>query len=112
MKSDMKNIECEGLLYRGNDIGAPTEIWDYPRKRWVRFHGGPFAGTPGREIEDAEAELLKAENAAAEHFLWFDIPPWIQPRSPAYRRAVVPKPVRDAIAARLRQRRREIRGTS
>jgi hypothetical protein len=90
------------LLYRGDDPGAPTEIWDYPRKRWVPYHGGPFHGAPGRVLDDAEAEQLKVNNAAAEHFMYYDIPPWLQQLSPEYLDAVMPPGVKEAIAARRR----------
>lgn len=78
------NIEHEGLLYRGDDPAAPSEVWDYPRKRWVRFHEGTSAGGPGRPIDEAEADRLKVNNPRAEHFLYYDTPPWRQPVNDAY----------------------------
>ena len=94
------NIESEGLLYRGDDPVAPTEIWDYPRKRWVPYHGGPFHLPPGRPIDDAEAERLKVDNPNAEHYRYYDIPPWRQPLSDAYLDAVTPPGMKEAIGAR------------
>ena len=93
-------IESEGLLYRGTDLANPAEIWDYPRRQWVAFHGGPFVGAPGRKIGADEAEQLKVNNPAAEHFLYYDDPPWRQPLSQAYRDTLTPQHVKDTIRKR------------
>ncbi len=90
------NIEYEGLLYRGDDLSSPGEIWDYPRKRWVAFHDAAFR-EPGRAISDAEAEALKVNNPAAEHFLYYDIPPWRRLQSEADRDAITPDHMKAAV---------------
>ena len=37
MNKKLVLIESEGLLYRGPAADYPTEIWDYPRARWVPY---------------------------------------------------------------------------
>ena len=92
-------IESEGLLYRGTDLFAPEEVWDYPRKRWVPYHDGRWHA-PGTVINEARAETLKHDNPAAEHFMYYDSPPWRQPLGEAYLEAVRSPKVREAIARR------------
>ena len=81
----MKLIAFEGLLYRGEQVNSPGEIWDYPRKRWVPYHHSPFYTEGAREIDPAEAEALKVDNPDALHFMYYDDPPWRQPMSPEAR---------------------------
>lgn len=84
-------IEFEGLLYRGPAPSHPTEIWDYPRGGWVPFKD---AGTRhegwGKAINSTRAATLKKDNPHAEHFLYYDTPPWSQPLSESYYAAVRP----------------------
>lgn len=71
-------IESEGLLYRGPSVAEPEEIWHYPGQRWVPYPGytGPVAEDWGREIDAQRAGMLKTNNWNAEHFRYYDIPPW------------------------------------
>ncbi len=92
-------IESEGLLYRGQGVDHPTEIWDYPRARWVHYrYAGPKEKDWGRQITPASAKALKKNNPAAEHFMYYDTPPWSQPLSQAYHDAVMPEHVKKRIA--------------
>lgn len=92
-------IESEGLLYRGPAADHPTEIWDYPRGRWVSYrHAGREKKGWGRRITPAAAGALKKNNPAAEHFMYYDTPPWSQPLSQAYHDAVMPEHIRKRIA--------------
>ena len=74
---DLILIESEGLLFRGLSATHPTEVWDYPRKRWTLYKG---AGTKpegwGMQITKERAEELKTDNPDAEHYLYYDTPPW------------------------------------
>lgn len=73
-------IESEGILYRGPSPDHPEEVWDYPRKRWVAYRWkGPQPKGWGREIDGDRAEALKVNNPDAEHFMYYDVPPWSQP---------------------------------
>jgi len=74
-------IDADGILYRGVSLTTPDEVWDYPRKRWVPYHGGALA--EAREIDPDRAEALKSNNSAAEYFAYYDTPPWAQPYRPA-----------------------------
>jgi hypothetical protein len=102
-KSEQKPvlIESEGLLYRGPTANHPTEIWDYPRGRWVRYmDAGPKQKGWGKRITSTQAARLKTNNPSAEHFLYYDMPPWSQngtstisvPAIPASRRAIQKQP--------------------
>jgi hypothetical protein len=63
----------EGILYRGNAVLDPAEVWDYPRKHWVPFvHRPTIEPGWGREIDEARAEVLKTDNPAAEHYPYYD----------------------------------------
>jgi hypothetical protein len=68
-------ISRDGILYRGFDACAPTEVWDYPRKKWVAYHGGTKPMGWGRELDEGAAEKLKSNNPDAEHYLYYDTPP-------------------------------------
>jgi len=92
-------IEFEGLLYRGPGADHPTEIWDYPRGCWVPYkYTGDQQTSWGREITPTTAATLKNNNLAAEHFMYYDTPPWSQPLSKTYRDAVTPEHVKKRIA--------------
>lgn len=97
-------IESEGLLYRGPAPDHPTAIWDYPRGRWVpyRYAGQQESGW-GEEITSERAESLKTNNPSAEHYRYYDKPPWSQPLSQAYVDAITPETVRKAQVARDRK---------
>jgi hypothetical protein len=90
-------ISKDGILYRGFDTSAPTEVWDYPRKKWVTYHGGTKPVGWGKEIDESAAEKLKSNNADAEPYLYYDTPPWAQPLSESYSERVVPGRVRPSI---------------
>lgn len=66
----------EGILYSGVNVTSPTKIWDYARKKWVQYNGGQKPDGWGREISAADADKLKTNNPDAEHYLYFDTPPW------------------------------------
>lgn len=69
----------EGLLYRGPDVLNPTEVWDYPRKAWVPYvHRLSSNEGWAREIDEVRAEQLKTNNPNAEHYMYYDTPPWAQ----------------------------------
>lgn len=74
----MMFIEREGLLFRGSNPRHPEEIWHYTEKRWVpyRYYGGEEPEGWGQEVSEARAEALKVNNPHAEHFLYYDMPPW------------------------------------
>jgi len=92
-------IESEGLLYRGSEAAHPTEIWDYPRGRWVHYRSaGRQKKGWGRQITPTAASALKKNNPDAEHFMYYDTPPWSQPLSQAYYDAVMPEHVKKRIA--------------
>lgn len=76
-------IEAEGILYRGAILEDPDEVWNYPGKRWVTYHGGAGSLAEPQEIDEARAEALKVDNPSAEYFMYYDSPPWAQPYSPA-----------------------------
>lgn len=72
-------IELEGLLFRGPTANYPTEIWDYPRRRWVRYmDAGPKERGWGKRITSSQATRLKTNNPSAEHYMYYDTPPWSQ----------------------------------
>jgi hypothetical protein len=52
----------------------------------------------GRRITPAAARALKKSNPAAEHFMYYDVPPWSQPPTQAYLDAVTPEHVKKRIA--------------
>jgi len=92
-------MESEGLLYRGPATDHPTEIWDYPRARWVPYrYAGPEKKGWGRQVTPTAAKALKKNNPAAEHFMYYDAPPWSQPLGRAYRDSVMPEHVKKRIA--------------
>jgi hypothetical protein len=92
-------VESEGLLYRGLSADHPIEIWDYPRKRWVSYEdAGRKRKGWGRQISSARANRLKKDNPDAEHFAYYDIPPWLQPPSQAWLDAVLPDLVKKHVA--------------
>ena len=69
----------EGILYRGVELLNPTDVWDYPRKRWVPWvHRHSTEAGWAHEIDEARAEELKTNNPAAKHYLYYDTPPWAQ----------------------------------
>ena len=72
-------IESDGLLFRGPSVNKPQEIWHYVEKRWVpyRHYRGPVSDDWGQEIDAERAETLKIDNWDAEHFRYYDIPPWL-----------------------------------
>lgn len=72
-------MACEGILYRGTNLTQPEEVWDYPRKRWVPYSQHALEPGDPQWISDAEAKALMVDNAAAEHFRYYDTPPWAQP---------------------------------
>ena len=75
---DLVLIESEGLLFRGPVPSHPLDVWDYPRKRWVRYaDAGPQGDGWGIEIDSARAEKLKIDNPHAEHYLYYDRAPWL-----------------------------------
>ncbi len=71
-------IESEGLLFRGPSATEPEEIWHYPGQRWVPYpsYESPVAQDWGCEIDAQRAEILKTNNGDAEHFRYYDFPPW------------------------------------
>ena len=71
-------IEHEGLLYRGPDCNNPREIWHYVDKCWVTFSrfASDDADFWGIEIDAIRAESLKTNNWDAEHYRYYDTPPW------------------------------------
>jgi len=88
---DFVLIESEGLLFRGPSVTHPTEVWDYPRKRWVPYkHAATKPEGWGVKITEEQAEGLKTDNPHAEHYLHYDTPPWAQPVSDSYYAAVRP----------------------
>jgi hypothetical protein len=101
----MALIESEGLLYRGPSVDHPTEIWDYPRGGWARYrNAGPQKKGWGRRIMPTVARALKKNNPAAEHFMYYDTPPWSQPLSQAYFDATMPDHIKGILSARGRPR--------
>ena len=95
-------IESEGILYRGSGPDCPDEVWDYPRKKWVPYaDAGPQQFGVWVEVDEARAESLKSDNPAAEHYMYYDTPPWAQPLSQEYHEAMMPPAIR-----RLRELRR------
>src|SRR4051812_21242537 len=103
--SNMVLIEIEGLLYRGHSANHPLEIWDYPRGRWVPFaEAGVMRQGRGKQIDAQAAEKLKVNNADAEHYMYYDTPPWLQPLGQAYRDAVLPEHIKKRIAERSRDK--------
>jgi hypothetical protein len=93
----------EGILFRGPDLVTPLEVWDHARKRWVTYHGGPISRGTGEAVDAARAEVLKVDNPAAEHFFYYDDPPWRQPLGEAYHQAMLTPAIREAIARRQAQ---------
>ena len=97
-------IESEGLLFRGGKANHPIDIWDYPRGRWVRFKdAGPKKDGWGTLIDSKRADQLKSNNPHAEHFRYYDTPPWSQPLGQAWREAVLPDYFKKILAARSRE---------
>ena len=90
-------VEDDGILYRGADRYHPSEIWHYGRKCWVPFHGGAQDPGWGAVVDAAHAEVLKFDSPGAAHYMYYDVPPWRQPTSDEYWRAVMPpmRPPRD-----------------
>lgn len=90
-------IEGEGLLFRGSNSRHPEEIWHYTQKRWVpyRYYSGEEPEGWGQEVSEARAEALKVNNPHAEHYLYYDIPPW----------SGAPRDVRSTGADELHERR-------
>ena len=43
--------------------------------------------------QDAEAERLKVHNPDAEHFMYYDLPPWRQPLGDNYLDTIMPSRV-------------------
>jgi len=85
-------IEAGGILYRGPREDIASEVWNYPRMTWSRYYACRSGRIEGRQIDEAEAEKLKYDNADAEHYLYYDIPPWIgAPLSDEYWRQVLPE---------------------
>jgi hypothetical protein len=92
-------IESEGVLYRGPTATHPTEVWVYPRGGWVPYgYAGQKEKGWGKRITARHAARLKKNNAAAEHFNYYDTPPWSQPASDAYIAAVIPDHVKRRVA--------------
>jgi len=73
-------IESEGILYRGPSLSQPTEVWHHTRKEWVRncFLDPNGETNLGVEIDEERAENLKNGAGMAEHFMYYDTPPWLQ----------------------------------
>ena len=73
-------IESEGILYRGPSLSQPTEVWHHSRKEWVRncFLDPKGEKDFGIEIDEQRAESLKNGAGMAEHFMYYDAPPWLQ----------------------------------
>ena len=73
-------IESEGILYRGPNLRRPTEVWHYTRNEWVPncFLDSQRENDFGVEIDEQRAESLKTDNLDAEHFMYYDTPPWLQ----------------------------------
>ncbi len=71
-------IEEDGLLFRGPALNEQREIWHYTQKKWVpyRYYDGPTDDHRAHEIGSERAEELKVNNPHAEHFLYYDTPPW------------------------------------
>ena len=104
-KGIMVLIESEGLLYRGPESNYPTEVWHYPRGYWVPFeYAGRKEKAWGKKITARQAARLKKDNPAAEHFMYYDIPPWLQPPSQEYLDAVRPEHVKQRVAETLARR--------
>ena len=102
MSKKLVLIESEGLLYRGPTANHPTEVWVYPRGGWAPYgYAGQKEKDWGKQITARRAARLKKNNPAAEHFKYYDTPPWSQPLSEAYLDSVMPEHVRKRIA-RLR----------
>jgi hypothetical protein len=105
-KPEMNNmilIESEGILYRGPSADMPAEVWDYPRKQWVKYRAaGPHQEGWGVEIDAKRAEELKTNNVHAEHFLYYDTPPWSQPVSTEYLEAITPDYLKKALAEKTK----------
>ena len=82
--ADLIFIENEGLLYRGLDCNDPKEIWHYVDQRWVAFRrfASDDADPWGQEIDGVRAENLKTNNRDAEHFRYYDTPPWSRRHNP------------------------------
>lgn len=97
-------IESEGLLYRGPDLCSPEEIWNYRAKTWVKYWGGRLRPEEAVQVDEARAETLKYNSSVGEHFLWYDIPPWLQPLSDEYRKAMMSPAVLEAIEHRKARR--------
>ena len=96
-------IESEGLLFRGPMPNHPAEVWDYPRQRWVQYKdGGEQEAGWGKEITPAEADRLKTDNPDAEHYMYYDTPPWSQPVSQAYIQSILPESIKK-VRARVRK---------
>jgi hypothetical protein len=100
-------IESEGLLYRGPNPNCPIDIWRYPTREWVHFKdGGPKQPGWGEKITVERAERLKTNNPAAEHFMYYDTPPWSQPLGPGYDDGALPRHLKGRLC-RVRPRRGE-----
>lgn len=86
-------------MYRGLRADHPIDIWDYPRGRWVPYaDAGPRERGWGRQINFAQARRLKKNNPGAEHFVYYDIPPWLHRSSQGYLGTVLPDHVNLRLA--------------
>ena len=74
----MKLFANEGILYRGTNKTNPEEVWHYPRKCWVPYREGALDPKRTTEIGAEAAERLKSNNPSAEHYCYYDTPPWSQ----------------------------------
>ena len=73
-------IESEGLLFRGPSPDRPTEIWDYVQQNGCLSAPGTWTGqhASGVQIDERRAERLKTDNVDAEHYRYYDFPPWLR----------------------------------
>lgn len=74
----MKLFAAAGILYRGSNPTRPDEVWHYRAKQWVPYRQHALDPREVREIDADHAERLKANNPDAEHYLYYDTPPWAQ----------------------------------
>jgi hypothetical protein len=80
---EFRPIVCEGILYRGSNLQQPEEVWNYPRGCWSPYSQGDLSAAAW--IDETSAEPLKTNNPSAEHYCYYDTPPWSQGGSPASR---------------------------
>lgn len=78
----MKLFAAAGILYRGADPTRPDEVWHYSAKRWAPYCQHELDPAEVREIDAEQAERLKTNNPDAEHYLYYDTPPWAQGARP------------------------------